>query len=32
MAGLARRFTGIYERAIAANHSRHEAERLAERR
>ena len=32
MARLAERFTGIYERAIAANHARHEAERIAERR
>jgi phosphatidylinositol alpha-mannosyltransferase len=32
MARLAERFTGIYERAIAANRARHEAERLAERR
>jgi phosphatidylinositol alpha-mannosyltransferase len=32
MVRLAERFTGIYERAIAANHARHEAERLAERR
>jgi phosphatidylinositol alpha-mannosyltransferase len=32
MAGLAERFKGIYEQAIAANRARHEAERLAERR
>jgi hypothetical protein len=32
MVRLAERFTGIYERAIAANHARHEAERTAERR
>jgi phosphatidylinositol alpha-mannosyltransferase len=32
MDGLARRFSAIYERAIAANHARHTAERLAERR